>query len=295
MKIGISPTGWTNDDLPEIGGHIPFEQCLSEMEIAGFEGREIGVNFPKNTNELRKHLLSRNLVVCNQWFNFELTTRSLKENLNNLKSQVLKLKALNCKIIGGGELGNSCHTNMTKPIFKCRPILKNKSEWERFMFRLNECGKMVSDYGMKLAFHHHMGTVIQSANDTRRMLDGTNPDFVHLNFDSAHYFIAGDDPVDVLSETFDRIAHVHLKNVRQHIFDMARDEDFSFIQAIKAGIFTVPGDKGGAIDFGSIFKILKDRGYSRWIVVEAEQDPSEADPLEYAILARSFIKKMTGK
>ncbi|MCG8478256.1 MAG: TIM barrel protein, partial [Spirochaetales bacterium] len=69
-------------------------------------------------------------------------------------------------------------------------------------------------------------------------------------------------------------------------------EDWPFMKAVREGVFTVPGD--GAVDFISVFKILEEGGYEGWMVVEAEQDPAKADPLEYALKARDYIRTHTG-
>lgn len=294
IKLGIAPIGWTNDDLPELGGDITFEQCVSEMALAGFAGCEVGNKYPRDTALLKKHLALRNLQICNQWFSYELTTKSLEENRKNFEALLDFLAAMGAKVIGGGEVGNSCQGQLDVPVLEGKGMLNTAAEWKDFTYKLNELGKVAHDRGFKLAFHHHMGTVIQSLEETLRMLNDTDPNYVYLNYDCGHFYFAGEDPVAALQQTIGRVAHVHLKDIRPNILDWVKRERQSFLHAVKAGVFTVPGDPDGCIDFASIFPILDKANYEGWLVVEAEQDPAKANPLEYAKMARAFIGQHIG-
>ncbi|MEZ5039463.1 MAG: myo-inosose-2 dehydratase [Saprospiraceae bacterium] len=293
-KLGIAPIGWTNDDLPELGGDITFEQCVSEMALAGFAGCEVGNKYPRDTAVLKKHLALRNLQICNQWFSYELTTKSLEENRKNFEALLDFLEAMGAKVIGGGEVGNSCQGQLDVPVLEGKGMLNTAAEWKDFTYKLNELGKVAHDRGFKLAFHHHMGTVIQSLEETLRMLNDTDPNYVYLNYDCGHFHFAGEDPVAALQQTIGRVAHVHLKDIRPKVLDWVKRERQSFLHAVKAGVFTVPGDPDGCIDFASIFAILDQANYEGWLVVEAEQDPAKANPLEYAKMARAFISQHIG-
>lgn len=145
---------------------------------------------------------------------------------------------------------------------------------------------------MTLCCHHHMGTGVQTVEEIDRFLELTDPELVFLLFDSGHLTFAGVDPVPVLQKHIGRIRHVHLKDVRLSIRDQARREGLSFLDAVRAGVFTVPGD--GDVDFAPIFDILDRSGYEGWVVVEAEQDPAKANPFEYAVKARRYIAEKTG-
>ncbi len=294
VKLGIAPIGWTNDDLPELGGEIPFEQCVSEMALAGFEGCEVGNKYPRDTTALRKALDLRGLQICNQWFSYELTTKSLEENRQDFEQLLNFLEAMGAIVIGGGEVGNSCQGQLDVPVFEGKGMLQTDADWRLFCFKLNELGKIAADRGFKLAFHHHMGTCIQSLAETLRMLEETDPQYVHLNYDCGHFYFAGEDPVIALQKTISRVAHVHLKDIRPVVLDRVKKERLSFLEAVRSGVFTVPGDPEGCIDFAPIFELLKSNQYEGWLVVEAEQDPAKANPLAYAKMARQFISEQTG-
>ncbi|MDW3646652.1 MAG: myo-inosose-2 dehydratase [Bacteroidia bacterium] len=295
IRIGAAPIIWTNDDMPELGGEIPFEQCLSEMALAGYEGCEVGNKYPRDTNVLREALDLRGLRICNQWFSYELTTKSLEENKRNFSSLLDFLQSMGAKIIGGGETGNSCQGQLDVPVFEGKGMLEGADAWKDYCSKMNELGKMAHDRGMKLAFHHHMGTAIQSMEETDRFLDGTDPQYVWLNYDCGHFTFAGEDPVKALEKYLPRTAHIHLKDVRPGILQQVKDEKWSFLKAVKHGVFTVPGDPEGCIDYDALFSVLNKSDYEGWIVIEAEQDPAKANPLKYAKMAREFLRSRIGK
>ncbi|MEM7368643.1 MAG: myo-inosose-2 dehydratase [Bacteroidota bacterium] len=294
VQLGIAPIGWTNDDLPELGGEITFEQCVSEMALAGFTGCEVGNKYPRNPETLAYYLNLRKLKICNQWFSYELTTKSLEENIQAFEAHLDFLQAMGTSIVGGGEVGTSCQGKLDVPVFEGKGMLKNEAAWQQFISRLNHLGQIAKDRGMKLAFHHHMGTVIQTLPETLKMLDETDPELVWLNYDCGHFHFSGEDPVAALEQVIDRVAHVHVKDVRPHILKKVQEDRMSFLDAVKSGVFTVPGDPEGCIDFPSIFSILEAHQYKGWVVVEAEQDPAKANPFEYALIARNYIHQQTG-
>ena len=294
IKLGIAPIGWTNDDLPELGGEITFEQCVSEMALAGFEGCEVGTKYPTDTQILKKHLNLRKLQICNQWFSYELTTKPWEENKRNFQQLLDFLYTMGAKVIGGGEVGNSCQGRLDVPVFKGKGMLHSAGEWKSYGQKMNELGKMAQDKGLKLAFHHHMGTIVQTMEETDRFLENTDPQYVRLNYDCGHFTFAGEDPIVALEKYMPRIAHIHLKDVRLPILRKTKDEDWSFLTAVKAGVFTVPGDPEGCIDFTALFQVLQTSDYEGWLLVEAEQDPAKANPLEYAMIARTFLRDQLG-
>lgn len=294
VKLGVAPINWTNDDLPELGGEITFEQCISEMALAGFTGCEVGNKFPRDTEVLRAYLEIRGLQVCNQWFSFELTTKSLEENIKNFHEHLNFLEAMGTTIVGGGEVGNSCQGMLNTPVFGGKGMLNTAAEWKSYCSKIDEMGKVATDRGFKLAFHHHMGTIIETMEETDRFLENTDDRHVFLNYDCGHFTFTGDDATAALKKYVSRTAHVHLKDVRPNILQQAHEQKWSFLKAVKEGVFTVPGDDNGCVDFEGIFKILSDHPYKGWIVVEAEQDPAKANPFKYATTARSFIREHTG-
>ena len=168
----------------------------------------------------------------------------------------------------------------------------NDEEWNLLTTGLNKLGKIAKDKGMVLTFHHHMGTVVQTEEEIDRFMESVDPELVFLLFDSGHLSFAGIDPEKILRKYVNRVRHVHLKDLRKEVAEQSRREKWSFLKGVRAGTFTVPGD--GDVDFAPIFQILEEAGYEGWVVVEAEQDPALANPLEYAMKARKYIAEKTG-
>ena len=290
VKLGMAPIGWTNDDLPELGAENTFQQCVSEMALAGYTGSEVGNKYPKDPEELKAYLDVRGLKICNQWFSSFLTTQDFETVKADFEKQLDFLEALGADVIGPAEQGNSIQGKET-PIIKGKPYFTDE-EWTKVAEGLNKLGKIAKDRGFKLCYHHHMGTGVQTIAETKKLMDMTDPAYVYLLFDSGHFTFSDEDPVEALKMFVSRVGHVHLKDVRLEKLALTKEKELCFLDAVRAGSFTVPGD--GSIDFPSIFKILEENNYEGWMVVEAEQDPAIANPFVYAKQARKYIKENTG-
>lgn len=292
VKLGIAPIAWTNDDMPDLGKDNTFEQCVSEMALAGFTGSEVGNKYPKDPEVLKKALELRGVEICNQWFSSFLITKPFEEVEKEFRAQLTFLKAMGAKVIGASEQSYSVQGQMDTPVFGHKYEM-NDEEWDTFCTGMNKLGKIAKEeYGIALTFHHHMGTVVQSLAEVDRMMENTDPEYVSLLFDTGHFTYCGEDPLEVVKKYVHRIKHVHLKDIRPEVVEQVKKENMSFLAGVRAGAFTIPGD--GCINYDPIFKVLEDAGYEGYMVVEAEQDPAKANPLEYAIRARKFIAEKTG-
>lgn len=292
VKLGIAPIAWTNDDMPDLGKENTFEQCVSEMALAGFTGSEVGNKYPKDPEVLKKALELRGVEICNQWFSSFLITKPFEEVEKEFRAQLTFLKAMGAKVIGASEQSHSVQGQMATPVFGHKYEM-NDEEWDTFCTGMNKLGKIAKEeYGIALTFHHHMGTVVQSLAEVDRMMENTDPEYVSLLFDTGHFTYCGEDPLEVVKKYVHRIKHVHLKDIRPEVVEQVKKENMSFLAGVRAGAFTIPGD--GCINYDPIFKVLEDAGYEGYMVVEAEQDPAKANPLEYAIRARKFIAEKTG-
>jgi inosose dehydratase len=287
IKIGVSPIAWSNDDFPELGGDTTLDQCLKETNEIGFSGIEAGGKFPKNSIELIPKLEKENLKLCSGWYGANLLKNTVKEEILIMKNQLNLFKECSAPCMVVAEVSGSIQGQAKRPLSK-RPILNN-DEWKILYNRVNEIGKYMQDSGVPLAYHHHMGTVVQSQEDTERLIDNTS-DAVKLLIDTGHMMFAGGDFNKIAKDYSSRLHHVHCKDIRKDILETALRNDLSFIDAFFAGAFTVPGD--GCIDYKRFLKILKDFNYKGWLVVEAEQDPKKANPYEYGKIGFNHLKKI---
>jgi len=291
VKLGIAPIAWTNDDMPDLGKENTYEQCISEMALAGFTGCEVGNKYPRNDMDfLKKSLALRNMQICNAWFSAFLTTKPYEEVEKEFIEHITFLKEMGAKVVGISEQGHSIQ-GTDKSIFDDKYIM-NDEEWDMLCTGVNKLGKVAKDMGITLTFHHHMGTVVQTAAEIDRLMENTDPELFNLLFDSGHLAYCGEDYMYILKKYINRIKHVHLKDIRPEVIAKVKAEHLSFLQGVRLGTFTVPGD--GAIDFKPIFDVLDENGYEGYVLVEAEQDPAIANPFEYAVKARKYINEVSG-
>ena len=291
VSLGIAPIAWTNDDMPDLGKENTFEQCVSEMALAGFTGSEVGGKYPADTAVLKKALDLRGIRICNQWFSSFLISKPYEDTEKEFIKATDFLREMGAKVIGVSEQSYSIQGKMELPVWEGKYIMDDQ-EWKLLAEGLNKLGKIAKDKGMTLTFHHHMGTVVQTEEEIDRFMEMVDPELVFLLFDSGHRSFAGIDPEKVLKKYVNRVKHVHLKDIRREMVEKSRNERWSFLKGVREGVFTVPGD--GDVDFAPIFRILEEAGYEGWVVVEAEQDPAKANPLEYAKKARAYIADKTG-
>ena len=290
VKLGIAPIAWSNDDMPELGGDTPLEQCLSEASEAGFIGIESGGKFPKHSNELLPLLNKYNLNLCSGWYGANLRNNSTNEEKKLIQDQLNLFKECNSPCMVFAEVSGSIQGDPDRKL-STRPQLNNE-EWKSFCNKLSEMGEFLEDEGMPLAYHHHMGTIIETHEDTARLLENTN-DSVKLTLDTGHMLFAQGNSKKILEDFSSRIIHVHCKDIRKNVLENSLENDLSFRGAFLEGAFTVPGD--GCIDYKPLFDILKTKNYSGWLVVEAEQDPIKANPFEYAKIGYKYLTETLKK
>ncbi len=290
IKLAIAPIGWSNDDMPDLGAHISFEQCIHEMAEAGFAGCEVGHKFPRDPATLKAALKPHNLQVASAWFSTYFTEGRADETVNDFITHMNFLKAMGAKVIVVCECGHSIQ-GQPLPVLTSKPVF-SEEQWRQLTIGLARLGALANQNDMAIVYHHHMGTGVQQAHDIDRLMAETDAETVSLLLDTGHLTFAGENPLITLQKHGERIKHIHLKDIRQSVLKQVREQNLSFLDAVRAGVFTVPGD--GCIDFGVLFALIGALGYQGWWVVEAEQDPEKADPLVYARMAREFLRESTG-
>ena len=288
VRLGTNPIAWSNDDLRELGGATPLEICLAEARQAGFAGIELGHKFPRTAPTLRAVLAQHDLALVSGWYSAALLERDAASEMAAMRPHLDLLKALGCTVLILAETSNAVHGDRAVPLSR-RPVLAG-ADWPRFGERLTALAEMTAAEGLAIVYHHHTGTVVQSAEDIDRLMAATGP-ALKLLLDTGHASFAGADPVALAHRWRPRIAHVHCKDVRAEVMQQSRRDDSSFLDAVVAGVFTVPGD--GMVDFPAVLRELP--GYDGWLVIEAEQDPAKANPLRYARMGRENLARAAGE
>ena len=283
IRIGTNPIAWSNDDMQELGGETPLETCLAEAREAGYEGIELGHKFPRSPDALRAALAPFGLACVSGWYSAALLERDAAAELEAARPHLDLLRAMGSPVMIVAETSNAIHADRAVPLSR-RPVLPPEA-WPGFAARLTAFADQLSGEGMRLVYHHHMGTVVQSEADIDALMAHAGPS-VQLLLDTGHATWGGADPAALAARYRDRIGHVHVKDVRPAVRRQAEAADWSFLRSVLEGVYTVPGD--GCIDFAGVFRALP--GYSGWVVVEAEQDPAKAHPLTYARLGQRNLQ-----
>lgn len=287
VRLAINPVTWVNDDMPSIGAGTPLDTILGETRQAGFAGTEMSFQFPKTAAELGPLLKAHNLVLTSGWYDGRILERDLEAEWTAILPHMTLLRDLGCTYVVYADTSRRAEGDLFAPISR-RPKLAD-SEWEGYGKRLTALADRMRDFGVGMAFHHHMGTIIETDAEIDRMMAVTGPS-VGLLYDTGHCVFSGGDPEALLRRHVRRVVHVHCKDARKDLLAKARATDESFMQAVLDGVFTVPGD--GYIDYPKLLGILHDAGYAGWLVCEAEQDPGKAHPLTYAKLGFSNLVRM---
>lgn len=273
IKFGVSPIAWINDDMPELGGDTPLETVLADARDLGFSGIELGGKFPRDPVALRALLGRYDLELVGGWYSANLLTRSAEAEIEALQPHLSLLKAMGSSVFIQAETSNAIH-GAKGTALATTPRLA-ASDWCVFGQRLTTVADYIAAQGLRFAYHHHLGTVVERPEDLDAFLANTG-ESVGLTVDTGHAALGGIDPVALIRRVPGRVAHVHCKDVRGPVFGALSDRGGSFLEGVLDGMFTVPGD--GDLDYAAVMQALRDIGYSGWVVVEAEQDPAVADP-----------------
>jgi myo-inosose-2 dehydratase len=288
IRLGVNPIIWSNDDLRELGAETSLETCLSQAREIGFEGMELGHKFPHDPSGLKEVLARFGLACVSGWYSAGLLELDARAELARLRPHLDLLKEAGSSVLVFADVSGAVHGDPRRPLSE-RPRMR-PGAWPEFGRRLSEVAASTAAEGVRLAYHHHMGTLVQSAADIEALMDATGSE-VGLLLDTGHATFAGADPVSLARRYATRIAHVHAKDVRAAVQKRALGENWSFLQAVVEGVFTVPGD--GCVDFEQVFREL--RGYAGWLVLEAEQDPKRADPMTYASLGYRNLRRLVAE
>ena len=287
ILYGTNPIAWSNDDDRSLGAHITLDQCLDEAAEIGFDGIEKGHKFPQEPAALKAVLEPRKLRYVSGWHSINLLVNSVEDEKKAMQPALDFLKAMGSKVIIVCETSNAIHGDNDKPLSE-RPVLE-EARWEQFGMGVEALAEYAAAQGITLVYHHHMGTVVQSEDEINLLMQYTGP-HTKLLLDTGHCLFGGGDPERVAKNHMGRVGHIHAKNVRPKITNEVRDQNLSFLEGVRRGVFTVPGDTDGGVDFVPVLKVAADNAYQGWLVIEAEQDPDIRNPYAYQSLGVKSLK-----
>lgn len=289
IRFGTNPIAWSNDDDRRLGAGIPLERCLAEAAAIGFEGIEKGHKMPSEPTALKAALAPHGLAFVSGWHSLNLLSRPVAAEKAAIDPHLDLLAAMGCRVCIVCETSNAIHGDDAVALAD-RPVLR-AAEWPGFGRAVEEIARHCAGRGLTLAYHHHMGTIVQTGAEIDALMAATGP-ATRLLLDTGHCFLAGGDPAAVARRHIRRVAHLHAKNVRPAVMAGVGPGRLSFVEAVRRGVFTVPGDPEGGVDFAPVLRIAAEAGYDNWIVIEAEQDPALRDPLHYQSMGLTALKEM---
>ncbi len=287
ILYGTNPIAWSNDDDRSLGAHITLDQCLDETAEIGFDGIEKGHKFPQEAALLKAVLEPRKLRYVSGWHSLNLLINPVDEEKKAMQPALDLLKAMGSKVIIVCETSNAIHGDNDKPLSE-RPVLE-EARWEEFGAGVEALAEYAAAQDIALVYHHHMGTVVQSEDEIDLLMQHTGP-YTKLLLDTGHCLFGGGDPERVAKKHMGRVGHIHAKNVRPAIATEVRDQGLSFLEGVRRGVFTVPGDPDGGVDFVPVLKVAAEKAYQGWLVIEAEQDPDVRNPYQYQSLGLKSLK-----
>jgi inosose dehydratase len=293
IRFGTNPIAWSNDDDQTIGAHISLEECLDDCRRIGFDGIEKGHKMPSGGAALKAKLAEFGLVFVSGWHSLNLLTQSVEEEKAAIQPHLDMLKANGCTICIVCECSNAIHGDDTKAVLRDRPVLDD-GQWAEFGRKLEEVAAFCEAQGIHLVYHHHMGTIVESEAEIDRLMAETGP-ATKLLLDTGHAYFGGADPAALARRHMGRVRHIHAKNVRPAVAREVETEDLSFLEGVRRGVFTVPGDPEGGVDFLPVLEIAAEHGYDGWLVIEAEQDPLKRNPFEYQSMGLKALKGLAAE
>jgi inosose dehydratase len=293
IRYGTNPIAWSNDDDQTLGAHLTLEDCLSDCQTIGFDGIEKGHKMPADPAELKAKLAAYDLVFVSGWHSTNLLAHDVEAEKKAIQPHLDLLKYNGCKVCIVCETSNAIHGDDTKSVASDKPVLP-ADQWTKFGADIEAIAQYCADQGIDLVYHHHMGTIVQTGEEIDLLMQNTGP-ATKLLLDTGHAWFGGSDPVEVAKKYMHRVRHIHAKNVRTDIRKQVEAESLSFLEGVRRGVFTVPGDSEGGVDFVPVLKVAAEHGYEGWLVIEAEQDSAVRNPLEYQSLGlkslRAFAKE----
>lgn len=289
ILYGTNPIAWSNDDDQTLGAHISLETCLSEASEIGFDGIEKGHKMSTEPSALKASLDPHGLRFVSGWHSLNLLTYSVEEEKKSIQPHLDLLKAMGCKVCVVCETSNAIYGDDSKALSES-PVLED-DRWDAFGQDVEAIATCCAEQGIKLVYHHHMGTIVETEAEIHRFMDVTGLN-TWLLLDTGHAWFGGSDPEAIAKRYMRRVAHLHAKNVRKDIRDQVYAEGLSFLEGVRRGVFTVPGDEDGAVAFEPVLKVAADAGYEGWLVIEAEQDPNVRNPFEYQSMGLKALKDM---
>jgi inosose dehydratase len=167
ILYGTNPIAWSNDDDWSLGDHLSLQDCLVDCQRIGFDGIEKGHKMPDEGGALKAKLAEYGLRFAAGWHSTNILVNDIETEKKALQAWIDFTRAAGGDHINACECSNTVHGNDAVPV-NDRPIMTD-ADWERFSRGYEALSEHAAGQGVKMGYHHHMGTIIESADDTVSM------------------------------------------------------------------------------------------------------------------------------
>ena len=290
LRIATTPATWMNEDDTQLDAGIAPDQLISDVADIGYEGIEDGRALPQDASAL-KDALGGKLDLVAAYHGTNLLSLSVEEERDALEPVVARMKVVGCSTLILREVSNAIFASDV-PMSK-RPTLSTE-DWDSFGLKLEQLATWLADQGITAVYQPYAGTVVHTPEEVDKLMMETGPS-LFLLFDTAQAYVGGGEPTQVLTRHLPRVRHVHLGDVRVRPLTKARMNDQSWKEAVRNGVFTLPGDKDGSVDFRTVMNLLTASNYEGWLTVAAGMDPERANIGEAQRLAFRTISTLAGR
>jgi inosose dehydratase len=292
INVANAPCSWGVIENVE-GERGGYARVLDEMQATGYRGAELGDwgVMPTHPARLRQELRTRNLQLLASWVSVYLHDA---DRHAQSEAEAIRTARLLAEVGGPNTLivlGNDPYTDLVRTLNAGRIAPEqamSEAQWQVFAAGANRVAHAVKrETGLRTVFHHHIGTWIETPEETAKLLSLTDPTVLGLCFDTGHYRFGGGDPLAGLRRHADRIWHVHFKDHAPTIAELSRWEGWNALQSVEHGVFCELGQ--GDIDFPAILAELSEHHYQGWIVVEQDVLPGMGSPKASAQRNRNYL------
>jgi inosose dehydratase len=253
-------------EAPDWGLELPAERVLSEMRTLGLRATELGPTgyLGDDPGAVRALLYRHGLSLVGGFLPVVLHADA--GDFAEAEAAIRTLAAAGSEVVvlAAQSVDGSYD----------RKVSLDDAEWRTLLGNLKRLQDLVGEHGLRATLHPHVGTAIEERSAVLRLLESSD---VSLCLDTGHLIIGGTDPAELLRQAADRVAHVHLKDVRLDVAATVSAGDSSYIGAVRQGLYAPLGD--GDLDIAGIVGSLEAAGYPGWYVLE-QDSALYAEPAE---------------
>lgn len=271
FHFACAPVSWGVEDYYGPSWEQPYQRILDEMAECGYEATELGPYgyFPVDPQILRPQLEDRSLKMLSSFVPLNLAEPSAaQEAVQRIQEVGELLSALGAPCIVLADHQSKTREAIAGRVPADGSASLTANQWKQVASLGREAEQIAQAFGLDLVFHPHVGTFIETPEETERFFDAVSSSNIGLCLDTGHCLYGTGDPIAIAQQYKDILRYVHIKDIDRPVLEAAHRGGLNFNEAIEAGVFSQIGE--GALDFPAFFRTLERNGYQGWCVVEQD-------------------------